>query len=334
MNNYKNQKKRILLKACLFAGNILLLGLMPSMVLAQEWPAKQVTFVNPFPAGGGTDAFARPLAAQLTEQLGKQFIIDNRGGAGGTVGASVAAKAAPDGYTWFIGASHHTIAPSMYKNLDYDIEKSFIPVAMIANVPQVLVVNPQRVSARNAKEFIELMKKNPGKYNFASAGSGTVHHLAGELFKIQTGTFITHIPYRGAGPAMNDLLAGQIDLEFDGLATSAPQINAGKLVAIAVASTKRSSAIPNVQTFQEAGLPDYVVSTWYSMFAPAGTPKPIVDKMIAEVQKALNNPKLKSIWEKNGSDTPNLYGEAFGKQVSADVVRWTAVVKKSGAQLD
>jgi len=306
----------------------------PLTVFAQEWPAKQVTFLNPFPAGGGTDAFARPLAAQLTEQLGKQFIIDNRGGAGGTVGASVAAKVAPDGYTWFIGATHHTIAPSMYKNLDYDIEKSFIPVAMIANVPQVLVVNPQRVSARNAKDFIALMKKNPGKYNYASAGSGTVHHLAGELFKIQTGTFITHIPYRGAGPAMNDLLAGQIDLEFDGLATSAPQINAGKLVAIAVASNKRSTAIPNVPTFKEAGLPDYEVSTWYSVFAPAGTPKPIVDKMIAEVQKALNNPKLKSIWEKNGSDTPNLYGEAFGKQVSADVARWSAVVKKSGAQLD
>jgi len=334
MKNYTNQKKRVLLKVCLFAGNILLLGSMPSMVLAQEWPNKNITFINPFPAGGGTDAFARPLAAQLTEQLGKQVIIDNRGGAGGTVGASVAAKAAPDGYTWFIGASHHTIAPSMYKNLDYDIEKSFIPVAMLANVPQVLVVNPQRVSARNAKEFIELMKKNPGKYNFASAGSGTVHHLAGELFKIQTGTFITHIPYRGAGPAMNDLLAGQIDLEFDGLATSAPQINAGKLVAIAVASNKRSTAIPNVPTFKEAGLPDYEVSTWYSVFAPAGTPKPIVDKMIAEVQKALNNPKLKSIWEKNGSDTPNLYGEAFGKQVSADVARWSAVVKKSGAQLD
>lgn len=306
----------------------------PLTVFAQEWPTKQVTFLNPFPAGGGTDAFARPLAAQLTEQLGKQFIIDNRGGAGGTVGASVAAKAAPDGYTWFIGATHHTIAPSMYKSLDYDIEKSFIPVAMLANVPQVLVVNPQRVSARNAKEFVELMKKNPGKYNFASAGSGTVHHLAGELFKIQTGTFITHIPYRGAGPAMNDLLAGQIDLEFDGLATSAPQINAGKLVAIAVASNKRSPAIPNVPTFKEAGLPDYEVSTWYSIFAPAGTPKPIVDKMIVEVQKALNTPKLKAIWEKNGSDTPNLYGEAFGKQVRADVARWSAVVKKSGAQLD
>jgi tripartite-type tricarboxylate transporter receptor subunit TctC len=330
--NKKNNSSVLLVGALKKAA--FLICAAPLTVFAQEWPAKQVTFLNPFPAGGGTDAFARPLAAQLTEQLGKQFIIDNRGGAGGTVGASVAAKAAPDGYTWFIGATHHTIAPSMYKNLDYDIEKSFIPVAMIANVPQVLVVNPQRVSARNAKDFIALMKKNPGKYNYASAGSGTVHHLAGELFKIQTGTFITHIPYRGAGPAMNDLLAGQIDLEFDGLATSAPQINAGKLVAIAVASNKRSPAIPNVPTFKESGLPDYEVSTWYSVFAPAGTPKPIVDKMISEVQKALNNPKLKSIWEKNGSDTPNLYGEAFGKQVSADVTRWSAVVKKSGAQLD
>jgi len=313
---------------------LVMLCASPLIALAQEWPNKPITFINPFPAGGGTDAFARPLAAQLTEQLGKQVLIDNRGGAGGTVGASIAAKAAPDGYTWFVGASHHTIAPSMYKNLDYDIEKNFIPVAMIANVPQVLVVNPSRISARNAKEFEQLMKKNPGKYNYASAGSGTVHHLAGELYKIQTGTFITHIPYRGAGPAMNDLLAGQIDLEFDGLATSAPQINAGKLVAIAVASNKRSSAIPNVPTFQEAGLPDYVVSTWYSLFAPAGTPKPIVDKMIVEVQKALNAPKMKSIWEKNGSDIPNLTGDAFGKLVNADIARWSAVVKKSGATLD
>ena len=313
---------------------LVILCASPLIAFAQEWPTKSITFLNPFPAGGGTDAFARPLAAQLTEQLGKQVLIDNRGGAGGTVGASVAAKAAPDGYTWFVGASHHTIAPSMYKNLDYDIEKNFIPVAMIANVPQVLVVNPSRVSARNAKEFEQLMKKNPGKYNYASAGSGTVHHLAGELYKIQPGTFITHIPYRGAGPAMNDLLAGQIDLEFDGLATSAPQINAGKLVAIAVASNKRSSAIPNVPTFQEAGLPDYLVSTWYSLFAPAGTPKPIVDKMIVEVQKALNTPRMKGIWEKNGSDTPNLTGDAFGKLVSADIARWSAVVKKSGATLD
>lgn len=301
---------------------------------AQAWPTKPITLLNPFPAGGGTDTFARPLAAQLAEQLGVQVLIDNRGGAGGTVGASVAAKAAPDGYSWFIGASHHTIAPSMYKNLDYDIEKSFIPVALLASPPQVLVVNPQKVSARDLKQFVELMKKNPGKYNFASAGSGTVHHLAGELFKMQTGTFITHIPYRGAGPAMNDLLAGQVDLEFDGLGTSAQQINGGKLVAIAVASPKRSAAIPNVPTFAEAGLPNYEVSTWYAMFAPKGTPKPIVDKMIAEVEKAINTPKLKAIWASNGSETPSLYGEAFGKLVNSDVKRWAVVVKKSGATLD
>lgn len=303
-------------------------------VAAQAWPTKPITLLNPFPAGGGTDTFARPLAAQLAEQLGVQVLIDNRGGAGGTVGASVAAKAAPDGYSWFIGASHHTIAPSMYKNLDYDIEKSFIPVALLASPPQVLVVNPQKVSARDLKQFVELMKKNPGKYNFASAGSGTVHHLAGELFKIQTGTFITHIPYRGAGPAMNDLLAGQVDLEFDGLGTSAQQINGGKLVAIAVASPKRSAAIPNVPTFAEAGLPNYEVSTWYAMFAPKGTPKPIVDKMIVEIEKALNTPKLKAIWAANGSETPNLSGEAFGKLVNSDIKRWAAVVKKSGATLD
>ena len=301
---------------------------------AQAWPTKPITLLNPFPAGGGTDTFARPLAAQLAEQLGVQVLIDNRGGAGGTVGASVAAKAAPDGYSWFIGASHHTIAPSMYKNLDYDIEKSFIPVALLASPPQVLVVNPQKVSARDLKQFVELMKKNPGKYNFASAGSGTVHHLAGELFKMQTGTFITHIPYRGAGPAMNDLLAGQVDLEFDGLGTSAQQINGGKLVAIAVASPKRSAAIPNVPTFAEAGLPNYEVSTWYAMFAPKGTPKPIVDKMIAEVEKAINTPKLKAIWASNGSETPSWYGEAFGKLVNSDVKRWAGVVKKSGATLD
>lgn len=316
---------------CVF---ILTLTVFAGTVSAQAWPTKPITLLNPFPAGGGTDAFARPLAAQLGEQLGVQVLIDNRGGAGGTVGASVAAKAAPDGYSWFIGASHHTIAPSMYKNLDYDIEKSFIPVALIASPPQVLVVNPQKVSARDLKQFVELLKKNPGKYNFASAGSGTVHHLAGELFKIQTGTFITHIPYRGAGPAMNDLLAGQVDLEFDGLGTSAQQINGGKLVAIAVASPKRSAAIPNVPTFMEAGLPNYEVSTWYAMFAPKGTPKPIVDKMIAEVEKALNTPKLKAIWASNGSETPNLYGEAFGKLVNSDIKRWAGVVKKSGATLD
>ena len=306
----------------------------PLVVMAQEWPNKPVTFVVPFPAGGGTDAFARPLAAQLTKQLGKQIVIDNRGGAGGTLGASIAAKATPDGYTFFVGAAHHAIAPSMYPSLDYDIEKSFVPVAMIASPPQVIVVNPKNVQVKDLKEFIALLKKNPGKFNYASAGNGTTHHLAAEDFKMMTKTFITHIPYRGAGPAMQDLIAGQVDIEFDGLGSSAPQIKNGSIVALAVASQKRAPGFPNVPTAAEAGLVGYEVSTWYGLFAPKGTPQPIVDKMIAEVQKALNTPEIKATWANNGSETPTLTGDAFGKFVSADIKRWAAVAKASGAKLD
>jgi len=313
---------------------ILLVCAAPLVVMAQEWPNKPITFVVPFPAGGGTDAFARPLATQLTKQLGKQIIIDNRGGAGGTLGASIAAKAAPDGYTFFVGAAHHAIAPSMYPNLDYDIEKSFVPVAMIASPPQVIVVNPKNVQVKDLKEFIALLKKNPGKFNYASAGNGSTHHLAGEQFKMLTKTFITHLPYRGAGPAMQDLIAGQVDIEFDGLGSSAAQIKNGSIVALAVASQKRAPGFPNVPTAAEAGLVGYEVSTWYGLFAPKGTPQPIVDKMIAETQKALNTPELKTIWTNNGSETPTLSGEAFGKFVSADVKRWAAVAKASGAKLD
>lgn len=306
----------------------------PLVVMAQEWPNKPVTFVVPFPAGGGTDAFARPLAAQLTKQLGKQIVIDNRGGAGGTLGASIAAKATPDGYTFFVGAAHHAIAPSMYPSLDYDIEKSFVPVAMIASPPQVIVVNPKNVQVKDLKEFIALLKKNPGKFNYASAGNGTTHHLAAEDFKMMTKTFITHIPYRGAGPAMQDLIAGQVDIEFDGLGSSAPQIKNGSIVALAVASQKRAPGFPNVPTAAEAGLVGYEVSTWYGLFAPKGTPQPIVDKMIAEVQKALNTPEIKATWANNGSETPTLTGDAFGRFVSADIKRWAAVAKASGAKLD
>jgi tripartite-type tricarboxylate transporter receptor subunit TctC len=312
----------------------LILCASPLITFAQEWPNKPITFVVPFPAGGGTDAFARPLATQLTKQLGKQIIIDNRGGAGGTLGASIASKAAPDGYSFFVGAAHHAIAPSMYPNLDYDIEKSFIPVAMIANPPQVIVVNPKNVQVKNLKEFIDLLKKNPGKFNYASAGNGSTHHLAGEQFKMLTKTFITHIPYRGAGPAMQDLIAGQVDIEFDGLGSSAPQIKNGAIVALAVASQKRAPGFPDVPTAAEAGLVGYEVSTWYGLFAPRGTPQPIIDKMTAEVQKAINTPELKTIWTNNGSDTPNLSGDAFAKFINADIKRWAAVAKASGAKLD
>lgn len=298
-----------------------------------NWPSKPVTVIVPFPAGGGTDAFARPLANQLSKQSGKQFIVENRGGAGGTLGASVAAKAAPDGYTFFIGGAHHAIAPAMYKKLDYDIEKDFIPVALIATPPQVVVVNP-KVQASTLQELIAYAKKNPGKLNYGSAGNGSSHHLAGELFKSQTKTFITHIPYKGAGPALSDLIAGQVDLMYDGLGSSAQHIRSGRIKALAVAAPQRSAAFPNVPTAAEAGVPGYEVSTWYAVFAPKGTPKDVVDKMYAEVQKALATPELKQTWLNNGSEIPALTQEQFASFVGSEVKRWARVAQVSGAKLD
>ena len=298
------------------------------------WPAKPVTLIVPFPAGGGTDAFARPLSAQFAKLAGKPLIIDNRGGAGGTLGASIAAKAQPDGYTLFMGAVHHTIAPAMYPKLDYDIEKDFVPLALMANVPQVLVVNPKRVEAKNVKEFLEFVRKNPGKLNYGSAGAGTSHHLAGELFKIQTKTFITHIPYRGAGPALQDLISGTVDMMFDGLGSSATHIKGGRIRALMVSGSKRNPAFPDVPCALEVGLPDYTVTTWYGMWAPKGTPLDVQTRAVEELRKAAATEELKTIWAANGAEFGNLTPVQFGAFVSSEVKRWSAVVKASGAKLE
>jgi tripartite-type tricarboxylate transporter receptor subunit TctC len=304
------------------------------LVQAQAWPSKPVTIVVPFPPGGGTDAFARPLFALMGKNTGRQFVIDNRGGAGGTLGAGIAARAAPDGYTFFMGAVHHTIAPSMYPKLDYNIETDFIPVGLISSVPQVIVVNPQRVAAKTLPELIDLLRKNPGKLNYASAGNGTSHHLAGELFKLQTKTFITHIPYRGAGPALQDLIAGQVDMMFDGLGSSANHIKGGRIRAIAVASDKPAPGFPEVPLAKAGGAPNYEVSTWYGLWAPKGTPREVVLAMQNEMKKALNSDDTKAIWHGLGAETPNLWGDDYGRFVSAEVKRWGEVVKASGAKLD
>ncbi|CAG2142537.1 Bug family tripartite tricarboxylate transporter substrate binding protein [Cupriavidus plantarum] len=301
--------------------------------LADTWPSKPVTVIVPFPAGGGTDAFARPLTAQLSKQLGKQFVIDNRGGAGGTVGASIAAKAAPDGYTVFIGGAHHAIAPSFYPKLDYDIEKDFIPITVIAQPPQVVVVNP-KVQAKTLQELIAYAKANPGKLNYGSAGNGSSHHLAGELFKLETKTFITHIPYKGAGPALSDLIAGQVDIVFDGLGSSAQHIRGGRINALAVAATKRSPAFPNVPTAAEAGVKNFEVSTWYAMWVPKNTPKEIVDRLYAETRKALDSAEMKAIWLNNGSEIPNFTPDQFAQFQRAEIKRWAEVVQRSGAKID
>ena len=298
------------------------------------WPNKPVTLVVPFPAGGGTDAFARPLTAALSKALGKQVIIDNRGGAGGNVGATIAAKSAPDGHTLFMGAVHHAIAPSMYPKLDYSLEGDFVPVGLVASVPQVIVVNPQRIPVNDLKAFVDLVRKNPGRFNYGSAGNGTSHHLAGELFKLQTKTFITHIPYRGAGPALQDLIGGQVDLMFDGLGSSANHIKGGRIKALAVGSARRAPGFPDIPTAAEAGTPNYQVSTWYGLWAPKGTPKEVLDRLQTEMVKALATPELLSTWNGLGAEMPNLYGDAFGKFINSELKRWADVVKSSGAKLE
>jgi len=298
------------------------------------WPAKPVNIVVPFPPGGGTDAFARPLFAAMTRNLGRQFVIDNKGGAGGTLGASLAAKAAPDGYNFFMGAVHHSIAPSMYPKLDYNIETDFIPVGLVSSVPQVIVVNPSKVAATTLPEFLAFLRQNPGRLNYGSAGNGTSHHLAGELFKLQTKTFIAHIPYRGAGPALQDLIAGQVDMMFDGLGSSAAHIKSGRLRAIAVAGDKRAPGFPDVPSTAESGLAGYNVATWYGIWAPKGTPRDLITTMQGEMRKALNADDLKTLWTGLGTSTPNLWGDDFGRFVGSEVKRWAEVVKTSGAKLD
>ncbi|MFM2398069.1 MAG: hypothetical protein RL341_226, partial [Pseudomonadota bacterium] len=308
---------------------------LPGIAFAQAWPAKPVTIIVPFPPGGGTDAFARPLAAQLTKQLGRQVITDNKGGAGGTLGASAAAKAAPDGYTFFLGAVHHAIAPSFYPKLDYDITRDLVPLTVVANPPQVVVVNPQKVAANDLRSFVDAVRKAPGKLNYGSAGNGTSHHLAGELFKIQSKTFITHIPYRGAGPALTDLIAGQVDVMFDGLGSSAQHIRSGRIKALAVASKTRSPAFPNLPTAAEQGLPDYQVSTWYALWGVKGTPKEILDRMHAEVVKAVQSPELKEIWTAQGSETNvTTSPEQFAGFLQSEIKRWADVTRAAGAKLD
>ncbi len=302
-------------------------ALLPAAAQAQAWPTRPITLVVPFPVGGGTDAFARPLSAQLTKQLGQQIVIDNRGGAGGNLGAGIAAKAAPDGYTWFMGAVHHAIAPSVYPKLDYNLANDFVPIAMISSVPQVIVVNPQRIAATDLKGLVAYLRANPGKSTYASAGNGSSHHLAGELFKAQTQTFVIHIPYRGAGPALQDLIGGQVDMMFDGLGSSATHIKSGRLKAFAVAADKRAPGFPDIPTTAEAGVPTYKVATWYGLWAPKGTPKEAIDRMSIELHNALASKEIVAAWANIGAEPPTLEGKAFGDFVTAETKRWAEVVK-------
>jgi tripartite-type tricarboxylate transporter receptor subunit TctC len=306
-----------------------------SVAHAQSWPNKPMVFLNPFPAGGGTDTFARPIAAKLSQQLGQQALIENQGGAGGTVGAANAAKRAPDGYNWFFGAVHHTIAESLYTKLPYSLEKDFEPVTVAAFVPNVVVVHPKHADKfKSLQDLINYARKNPGQLNYGSAGSGTTHHLSVELFKTMTKTFIVHIPYRGAGPLMVDLLAGQVDLAFDGMGTSSNQVKAGRLIPLAVTSNRRNPVLPNVPTVQEAGVPGYEVRTWYGVWAIRGTAPEVKERMYREIVKAMNEPDLKKIWAEQGADAGGMPPAEMEKLVKTEIAKWAKVVKDAGAKVD
>jgi tripartite-type tricarboxylate transporter receptor subunit TctC len=301
---------------------------------AQPWPNKPVRVINPFPAGGGVDTFARPIAAKLSLALGQSFYVENMGGAGGTVGAAAAARQPPDGYTIFMGAIHHAIAESLYTKLTYGIEKDFDPVTIVAAVPNVIVVNPKHEGIKTYADLMKYLKANPGKLNFGSAGNGTSHHLIGELFKMRTGTDIVHVPYKGAGPMMSDLLAGNVDMAFDGMGTSANQIKAGKLRPLAVTSGTRNPVLPDTPTLKELGLQDFEVTSWYAMWVPKGTPKEITDKLYAEVVKILQQPDIKALWDTQGATAPATTPAEFAKYQHGEIERWGKVVRDARIKID
>ena len=301
---------------------------------SSDWPARPVNLVVPFPAGGGTDAFARPFSSQFAKVTGKTLVVDNRGGAGGTLGASIAAKAPADGYNFFMGGTHHVIAPSVYPKLEYDLERDFVPLALLASVPQVLVVNPKKVPHTTLQALLADVRAHPGQYNYASAGPGSSHHLAGELFKLQTKTDIIHVPYKGAGPALQDLIAGNVDMLFDGLGSSAQHIKGGRIKALMVSGAQRNPAIPDVPCASECGLPDFTVTTWYGLWAPKGTPAALQQQMLEEVQKIGGADEIKAAWAKNGADYGKLSQQQFAAMVHSEIQRWAQVVKAAGVKID
>jgi tripartite-type tricarboxylate transporter receptor subunit TctC len=302
--------------------------------LAQStWPNKSIKLLVPFPPGGGTDTFARPLAAQLSKDLGQQVVIENKGGAGGTIGAAIAAKSPSDGYTIFMGAVHHTVAESIYKNLPYNLEKDLIPIRGVAFVPDVIVVN-NKLPIQSVKELVQYSKSNPGKVNYGSSGNGTTRHLAGEIFNKMTGTSLVHIPYKGSGPAMTALLGGDVDLIFEGLGSAATYIRAGSIRPLAVTSPQRSPAFQEIPTTAEAGIIGFESISWYGLWVPAGTPSAIQDQIFAATTSALNSPAIKTLWANQGAETGPATQKLFIQYVKDETEKWGQVAKTANVSID
>jgi tripartite-type tricarboxylate transporter receptor subunit TctC len=299
-----------------------------SAAIAQAWPAKNISIIVPFATGGTTDAIARTLGQELSKSLGKPVIVENKPGAGATIGADYVAKAKPDGYTILLGAVHHTIASSVYKKLPYDFQRDFAPVSTVALVPNVLVVNAN-VPAKNVSELIALAKKTPGKLTFGSNGNGTGQHLIGAQFGIASGVDIMHVPYKGSGPLTIDLLGGQIDMSFDTLTPVLSHIRAGKLRALAVTTIKRSAALPDVPTLDESGLKGFDQGTWFGVLAPVATPHDIVARLNTEIVKIVNSPDFRKRMDEIGAVPIGNSQAQMASQIKTDTERFARLVKEA-----
>lgn len=318
-----------------FTRNLLCVALcsVAGWASAQTWPTKNVTIVVPFPAGGTTDVLARAVSTKLSAAIGQPVIVDNRPGAGATLGATAVAKAPADGYTLLMGAVHHTVATSVYPKLQYSFDKDFAPITTVALVPNVMVVSAQSPYA-SVKDLVEAGKAAPEKLSYGSNGNGTAQHMIGTQFQIETGAKILHVPYKGSAPLTTDLLGGQVNLSFDTITPVLPFIKQGRLKALAVTTAKRSSALPDVPTLQEAGVPNIAIGTWFGLLAPAATPKAIVTRLNDEVVKIIHSPEFRKQMVDIGAEPVGNKPEEMAKQIRSETEKFAHLVKVGKVTLD
>ncbi|MGE4126527.1 MAG: tripartite tricarboxylate transporter substrate binding protein [Alcaligenaceae bacterium] len=306
--------------------------LLGGVVQAQSFPTQPIKLLIPYPPGGSADMLARPLSAEMQKDLGQPVVLEYKAGAGGTIATAQLARSAPDGHTVLMVLAAHAINPNMYANLPYDTRKDFAPVSLVATLP-LLVAAPKATPANNMQELVQYAKANPGKLTFASAGNGNTSHLAGEMFKSVTGTDMLHIPYKGSGPAVVALLAGDVSLMFDSISTSAPHVKADKLKALAVTGATRSSMLPDVPTVKESGFPDFVVNGWYGIIAPAGTPPDVVERLNKAFAKAANNPEVKAQLNGFGYEIVASTPKEFGDHIERELTLWEKTIKEAGVKM-
>jgi tripartite-type tricarboxylate transporter receptor subunit TctC len=307
--------------------------LAPLQVLAQAWPSKPVKLVVPYPPGGPTDIVARVVAERLTAQTGQSFIVDNRAGAGGNLGADIVAKAPADGYTLLVATTAHAINKSLFKNLNYDVQRDFTPVSLLTQGPLVLVVNPA-FPAKNVGELIALAKARPGSVSFASSGNGQSTHLAAELFASMAGAPMMHVPYKGSAPALNDLIAGQVPLMFDTMLSAMPHVKSGRLRALAITGAERSPAAPDLPTVAESGLPGYQAYAWNGLLAPAGTPPAVVNRLSEELKTALTQPAVQEKFSAQGFAATWTAPAQTATFLETEIEKWGRTVQQSGAKVE